>query len=94
MGSGQTSRDIDQVTAQGRPARGAVTGPGQGRGGAQQIVGDRGADGPGTVGAEAPGGNVGQGAVDEVGEGGFDDGVAAVGDVGVGGRLGGVGENG
>jgi hypothetical protein len=35
---------------------------------------------------------VGQGAVDEVGEGGFDDGVAAVGDIGVGGRLGGVGE--
>jgi hypothetical protein len=35
---------------------------------------------------------VGQRSVDEVGEGGFDDGVAAVGDVGVGGRLGGVGE--
>src|ERR1700758_541192 len=33
-----------------------------------------------------------QGAVDQVGEGGFDDGVAAVGEIGVGGRLGGVGE--
>ena len=46
------------------------------------------------VGAESPGGHVRDGSVDEVGEDGFDDRVAAVGDVGVGGRFGGVGENG
>ena len=44
------------------------------------------------VGAEASGGHVRQRPVDEVGEHGFDDGVAAVGDVGVGDRFGGVGE--
>jgi hypothetical protein len=35
---------------------------------------------------------VGQGSVDQVGEDGFDDGVLAVGDVGLGGREVGVGE--
>ena len=44
------------------------------------------------VGAESPGGHVREGSVDEVGEDGFDDRVAAVGDVGVGSRFGGVGE--
>src|SRR6478735_3831042 len=49
------------------------------------------ADRPRRVGSEASRRNVGQGSVDEIGEGGFDDRVAAVGDIGVGGRLGGVG---
>ncbi len=40
--------------------------------------------GPGAVGCEMPGRNAYQGAVDEVGEDGFDDGVAAMRDVGVG----------
>jgi hypothetical protein len=50
------------------------------------------ADRPGGIGAEASRRNVGQGSVDEIGEGGFDDRVAAVGDIGGGGRLGAVGE--
>jgi len=36
---------------------------------------------------KCPEGNAGQRSVDQVGEGGFDDGVAAVGDIGVGERL-------
>ena len=43
---------------------------------------------PGRVGAEAARGHVRQRAVDQVGEDGFDDGVAAVGDVGLGDGLG------
>ena len=57
---------------------------GQDAGGAQQVVGDRRAQHPGGVGAEASRGDVGQGSVDQIGEDGFDDGVVAVGDVGVG----------
>ena len=91
LGTGQAGRDVDQVTTQGCPAGGAVAGAGQGRCGAWQVVGDGRADGLGTVGAETSW-DVGQGAVDEVGEGRFDDGVAAVGEIGVGGWLGGVGE--
>ena len=83
---------LTSVTAQGRAAGAAVAGAGQGRGRAQQVVGDGRADRPGGIGAEASRRYVGQGSVDQIGEGGFDDGVAAVGDVGVGGRLGGVGE--
>lgn len=72
LGSGEAGGDVDQASAQRGPAGGAVTGTGQGRGGAQQVVGDRGADGPGTVGAESSGRDVGQGSVDEVGEGGLE----------------------
>ena len=65
---------------------------GEGAGGAQQVVGDGRADGPGAVGGEAAGGLVGQWAVDQVGEHGLDDRVPAVGDVGLGDRFGVVGE--
>src|SRR6185437_9999391 len=92
LGSGQPGGDVDQVTAQGGAAGAAVAGAGQGRGRAQQIVRDGRADGPGRVGAEAPRRDVGQRSVDEIGEGGFDDGVVAVGEIGVGGGFGGVGE--
>jgi len=37
LGSGHAGGDVDQVTAQGRPARSAVAGAGQGRGRAQQL---------------------------------------------------------
>jgi hypothetical protein len=56
---------------------------GEDAGGAQQVVGDRGAQHPGRVGAEAPRRDVGQWSVDEIGEHGFDDCVLAVGDVGL-----------
>src|SRR5258705_356575 len=69
-----------------------MAGAGQGRGRAQQVMRDGRADRPRRVGAEASRRYVGQRSVDEVGEGGFDDRVAAVGVIGVGGRLGGVGE--
>ena len=61
-------------------------------GGAQQIVGDRRAEHPGGVRPEAPRRHVRQRPVDEVGEDGFDDRVPAMGDIGVGGRGGDVGE--
>ena len=73
--------------AQGGAAGDGVAAAGEDAGGAQQVVGDRRAQHPGRVGAEAAGGHVRQGAVDQVGEDGFDDGVAAVGDVGVGERV-------
>jgi hypothetical protein len=60
-----------------------VVASGQGAGRLQQVVRDRRAQHPGGVGAKAPGGQVGQRAVDEVGEHGLDDRVAAVDDVGV-----------
>ena len=56
---------------------------GEHSGGMQQVVGDRRAQDPGGVGAEASRGQMGQESVDEVGEYGFDDGVVAVGDVGL-----------
>ncbi len=65
---------------------------GQDAGGAQQVVGDGCAEDPGTVGAETPRRQVRQGSVDEVCEHGFDNGVLAVGDVGLGGGRLGVGQ--
>ena len=56
-------------------------------------MGDRRAQHPGGVRAEAPGGEVRERPVDEVGEHGLDDGVAAVGDVGLRRWFGGVGED-
>jgi len=50
--------------------------------GTEEVVGDRGAQDPGRVRAEASRGHVGQGSVDEVGEHGLDDRVAAMGDIG------------
>ena len=90
--AGQSGGDVDDASAQGRAAGNAVGAAGEGSGGAQQVVGDGCAQDPGGVGAEMPGGYVGQGAVDEVGEDGFDDGVLAVGDVGIGGGQVGVGQ--
>ena len=69
------------------PRATACAGPASVAGGAQQVVGDGGTQHPGRVGAEVPRRHVRQRAVYQVGEGGFDDGVAAVGDVGVGERL-------
>jgi len=67
----QSGGDVDDVAPLGGPAGYRV-----------QVVGDRGPQDPGRVGAETPGGHVGQGTVDEVGEYGFDDGATAVDDVG------------
>ncbi|MGY4646335.1 hypothetical protein ACVWWN_000131 [Mycobacterium sp. URHB0021] len=81
LGSGQPGRDIDDFAAQRRAAGYRVRTPGQDPSSAQQIVSDRRAQHPGGVGAEAPRGHVRQGAVDQIGEDGFDDRVAAMGDV-------------
>jgi hypothetical protein len=70
------------MLAQGGAAGFAVEGAGQRSCRAEQIVADRGGHGPGGVGVEVPAGQVCQGAVDEVGKGGFDDGVPPVGEVG------------
>ena len=81
----QAGGDVDDLSPQGGAPGGGVGAAGQDPGGTQQVVGDRRAQDPGTVGAEMPRGHVGQWSVDEVGEHGFDDGVLAVGDVGLGG---------
>jgi hypothetical protein len=65
---GPVGRDGHDVTAQGLAAGDGLPVAAQGAGGAQQIVRDRGADGPRTVGGEAPRGHVGDRAVDEVGD--------------------------
>ena len=92
MGSGQSGRDVDDLAAQCRSSGEGMGAAGQDAGGAQQVVGDGGAEDPGGGGAETPRRQVRQGAVDEVGEHGFDDGVLAVGDVGLGGGQLGVGQ--
>ena len=86
--AGQAGRDVDDLAAQRRSACSGVLVAGEDAGGAQQVVGDRRAQDPGGVGAEAARGHVGQRSVDQVGEHGFDDGVLAVGDVGLGRRAG------
>ena len=45
-------RDVDEPSAQGLPASAGMGAAGQGRGGAQQVVRDRGAGQPGAVGGE------------------------------------------
>ena len=92
MWGGEPGWHGDDVAAQGRSAGDSVNGAGQGAGGAEQVVGERGADRPGTVRWESAGWHVCEGSVDQVGEHGFDDGVSAVGDVGGSGRLNTVGE--
>ncbi len=51
---GETGGDTDEVAAQGRASGCGVKDAGEGSGGAQQVVADRGADGPGGVGVEMP----------------------------------------
>ncbi len=60
--------------------------------GAQQIVGDRCAEHPRRIRPELPRQHVRQGSVDEIAEGGFDDCVLVVSDIGIDHRDGGVGE--
>ena len=85
-GSGEWAGHCDQLSAQGRAAERAwapaVSGP-EARMPAvwKQVVRDRGAQGPGGVGAEVSEAG-GPGSVDQVGEYGFDDRVSAVDDVG------------
>ena len=74
------------------PRATAQSGAGEGAGGAQQVVGDRRADRPRAVRGEPPGGQVGQRAVDQVGEHGLDDRVPTMGDVRARGRLVAVGQ--
>ena len=81
--AGQSGGDVDDPAAQRRPRARRVLVAGEDAGGAQQVVGDRRAQDPGGVGAEAARGQVGQRSVDQVGEHGFDDRVSAVGDVGL-----------
>ena len=81
-GRGEAGGHGDQVPAQGGAARDGVVAAGDGPGGAQQIVRDHRAGQPGAVGGEQPGRDMRERAVDEVGEGGLDDGVPAVGEVG------------
>jgi hypothetical protein len=85
--SGQAGRDGDEFASQGGTAGFGEVSAGQSAGGAQQVVGDRGAQHPSGVRAETPGRNVGQRPVDQVGEHGLDDRVTAVGDVGDRGRT-------
>ena len=56
LGSGQAGGDVDQVTAQGRPAGAAVAGAGQGRGRAQQVMRDGRAQDPGELAPKRPDG--------------------------------------
>src|SRR5664280_931646 len=92
LGSGDPTRDVDQVTTQGGPAGHRVGLPGQSPGGAEQVVGDRRQHRPRTICWEQPGRQVSQRSVDEVGEHRFDDRMLAVGDIRVGHWFGVVGE--
>src|SRR5829696_96039 len=84
LGSGQSGRDVDEVATQGGATGEGVSGrAGDGAGGAEQIVGNRGEHGPGRVGGERAGGLVCPRTVDEVGPDLLADGVVAVGDVGL-----------
>ena len=85
---GEAGRHVDQVAAQGGTAGHGVVAAGEDAGRAQQVVRDHRAGQPGAVGGEQPGRDVRQRAVDQIGEGGLDDGVAAVGEVGLGGGQG------
>ncbi len=71
----ETGWDVDQVPAQGSAAGDSVIAAGQCCGGAQQVMGDGRAGQPGAIGGKQPRWDMSQWAVDEVGEGGFDDGV-------------------
>jgi len=79
--AGQPGRDVDDPAAQRRSARPGMAFTGEHASGAQQVVGDRSAQHPGGVRAEAALGDVRQRSVDQVGEHRFDDRVLAVGDV-------------
>src|SRR4051812_48927556 len=74
LGSGGRRAGMLTRTAQGGPARGAMAGAGQRRCGAQQGVGDPRAA-QALLAPNRPEGMWARGAVDEVGEGRFDDGV-------------------
>jgi hypothetical protein len=89
---GQSGGHGDEVAAQRRTAGGRVAVSGEGAGGAEQVVRDRRADRPRGVGRELARRQMGQRSVDDVGQDGLDDRVLAVGDVGLGGVLGAVGE--
>ena len=91
-GCGEAGGHVDQVAAQGGAARDGVLAAGEGAGGAQQVVRDHRAAQPGAVRGEQPGRDVRQRPVDQVGEGGLDDGVVTVGLVGLSGGQVGVGE--
>jgi hypothetical protein len=90
---GGAGGEVDQVAAVGGAAGLAMGPAGQGRGGAQQVVGDGGAGEPGGVGGELARGQVCQGAVVAVGEDLLDDGVVAVLVLGPGSSHTGVGED-
>jgi len=89
---GDPGGDRDEVSAHARAAGDGVAVADQGPGGAEQVVHDRRADAPGGVGVEPAGRLMGQRSVDQVGEDGLDDRMLAVGDVGLRGRLGVVGQ--
>ncbi len=71
LGSGQPGGHGDELAAQRRTAGEGMPMAGEGAGGAQQVVGHRGAEGPRAVGVKQAGGLVGQRPVDQVGEHGF-----------------------
>ena len=52
--AGQAGGNVDDSAAQGGPARGGMLLTGECCGSAQQVVGDRGAQDPGRVGAKVP----------------------------------------
>ncbi len=72
--AGQSGRHGDDLSAQRGAAGEGVALAGQGSGGVEQLVGDRGGEHPGGVRVEASGGQVRQRSVDQIGEHGFDDG--------------------
>jgi hypothetical protein len=92
--AGDAGGDADEVAADGRAAGFRVERPGQRPGGAGQVVADSRAGQPRGVGGEVPRGQVGQGAVAEVGEDLLDDGVVAVMGLGLDGLERRVGEDG
>jgi len=84
---GEAGGHVDQLAAQGGVTGHVLMTAGEGPGGAQQVMGDHRAAQPSAIGGKKPRRYMSQWAVDQVGEGGFDDGVASVGDIGLGDRC-------
>jgi len=76
--AGQAAGDLKQSAAQGAGGADGRLGKSKQLRPSQQVVRERGEDGPGTVGVEVPGGEVRQCLVFEVGDDLLDDGVLAV----------------
>jgi hypothetical protein len=90
--SGETSSNVDDLSAQGRTASTAKLRISEPTGSPEQVMGDRREQHPGRIRTETPGRHMRQRAVDQIGEHGFDDRMAPVSQISRDDRFGRVGE--